>query len=108
MSDLTETIAELRRVTPSNVPWDVSDFNSIPAPIDDAICVILNAVLSGELVILTALEAERAKVARLVEGVRSVRALADHCVHGEPDCSVDDIHSELSNLLTEIKETLHE
>jgi len=58
--------------------------------------------------LLTELEAERAKVARLVEGVRSVRALADHCVHGEPDCSVDDIHSELSNLLTSIKETPHE
>lgn len=49
MTDLDAAIAELRRVTPANDPWRGQDFNSIPAPIDDAICAVLNAVISGEL-----------------------------------------------------------
>jgi len=48
--ELIEAIAELRRVTPANDPWDGMDFNSIPAPIDYTICTILNAVLSGDLI----------------------------------------------------------
>lgn len=84
MSDeLTGAIAELRRVTPANDPWDGRDFNSIPAPIDDAICVILNAVLSGKLthdrLIAEAVAAERERCAKWHDREAEVAMNSLHC-----------------------------
>ena len=50
-TDLTAAVAEIKRVTKPNDPWESGDFGIAPAPIDDTIAVILNAVASGDLVL---------------------------------------------------------
>ena len=50
MTDLTKAIAELRRVTPPNSPWEAGDIGVGSSPVDYHISTILNAVLSGDLV----------------------------------------------------------
>lgn len=51
MTDLTDAVAELRRVSGDAKTWDCWDITSspTPAPLDHAIATILNAVLSGDL-----------------------------------------------------------
>ncbi len=50
MTDLTQALAELRRVTPPNSPWEAGDIGVGSSPVDYHIATILNAVLSGDLV----------------------------------------------------------
>jgi hypothetical protein len=50
MTDLTKAIAELRRVTPPNSPWEAGDIGAGSSPVDYHIATTLNAVLSGDLV----------------------------------------------------------
>lgn len=49
MTDLTKAIAELRRVTPPNSPWEAGDIGVGSSPVDYHISTILNAVTSGDL-----------------------------------------------------------
>lgn len=52
--DLNDAIAELRRVTPADDPWEAEDFPNGDdpriRPIDHAIATIINAVLSGDMI----------------------------------------------------------
>ena len=53
MTDLTQAIEELRRVTPKTGPesqWYGEDFNDDPTDIERHIAIILNAALSGDLI----------------------------------------------------------
>lgn len=50
MADLRDAIAELRRVTPENDPWQRGDLGGGGSPVDDHIATILNAVVSGDLI----------------------------------------------------------
>ena len=49
MTDLTQAIAELRRVTPPNSPWEAGDIGGGSSPVDYHIATILNAAASGDL-----------------------------------------------------------
>lgn len=48
MTDLIQAIAELRRVTPPNSPWEAGDIGAGSSPVDYHIATTLNAVLSGD------------------------------------------------------------
>ena len=48
--DLTKALAEMRRVTPPNSPWEAGDIGVGSSPVDYHIATILNAVLSGDLI----------------------------------------------------------
>ena len=50
MTDLTQALVELRRVTPPSSPWEAGDFGVGSSPVDYHIATILNAVLSGDLI----------------------------------------------------------
>ncbi len=50
MTDLTQAIEELRRVTPPNSPWEAGDIGAGSSPVDYHIATTLNAVLSGDLI----------------------------------------------------------
>ena len=50
MTDLIQAIAELRRVTPPNSPWEAGDIGVGSSPVDYHIATILNAVISGDLI----------------------------------------------------------
>lgn len=50
MTDLTQALVELRRVTPPSSPWEAGDFGVGSTPVDYHIATILNAVLSGDLI----------------------------------------------------------
>lgn len=51
---LEEAIAEVTRVTPKTDDWwEPGDIGGGPSPIDGHICIILNAVASGELIPLS-------------------------------------------------------
>jgi len=49
MTDLTKAIAEVKRVTPPNSPWEAGDIGVGSSPVDYHIAAILNAVASGEM-----------------------------------------------------------
>ena len=48
--DLTKALAEMRRVTPPNSPWEAGDIGVGSSPVDYHIATILNAALSGDLI----------------------------------------------------------
>ena len=50
MTDLTQALVELRRVTPPSSPWEAGDFGVGSSPVDYHIATIINAVLSGDLI----------------------------------------------------------
>lgn len=50
MTDLTQAIAEIRRVTPLNSPWEAGDIGVGSSPVDYHIATILNAVASGDMI----------------------------------------------------------
>ena len=68
MTDLIQAIAELRRVTPPNSPWEAGDLSMGSSPVDYHIATILNAVASGELIPAT--ERDAAVAAALVAAAR--------------------------------------
>ena len=48
--DLTKALAEMRRVTPPNSPWEAGDIGVGSSPVDYHIATILNAAASGDLI----------------------------------------------------------
>ena len=90
--DLNDAIAELRRVTPADDPWQGRDLGpyetpELASPTDNAIATILNAVLSGQLL---PLETCNARVDAMVEAAaadcdRMAGEIADAVLTGLPE-----------------------
>lgn len=70
---IAAAIDHIRSITPQNDPWTAGDVSSFspwePDESDYAIATILNAVVSGRLILTDALEAERAKRQRAEKAV---------------------------------------
>lgn len=90
MTDLIQAIAELRRVTPPNSPWEAGDIGVGSSPVDYRIATILNAVTSGDLIPraeadLAELATLRAQVERLTGALKLCRPWLEGPASG--DCS---------------------
>jgi len=87
MTDLTQAIAEIRRVTPLNSPWEAGDIGVGSSPVDYHIAIILNAALSGEMIPLADHKLAVAEAFRRAGDIARIRSEqhANMALDGEPE-----------------------